>query len=199
MDHIFCPFEIKSQPGDDDGAIFGYGSVFGNVDSYGDVVAPGAFAKTILDSKTGVTSWPAMLLQHGGQSADDKMPGGIWTSMDEDDRGLRLQGKLANTKRGRNAYALLKMKPRPALDGLSIGYRCTHYELHGRDSPARRTIKAVDLVEVSLVTFPANTRARITGVKSGFEAVPEMTMKDLAWADFQMLRATMTMTNRNWR
>ena len=53
---------------------------------------------------------------------------------------------------------------------------------------ARRTLKAVDLVEVSLVTFPADSRARVTGVKSRLEAEPEMTMKDLAWADFLMLR-----------
>jgi phage head maturation protease len=50
------------------------------------------------------------------------MPIGIWLDMSEDSHGLRLKGKLANTKRGRDTYALLKMKPRPALDGLSIGY-----------------------------------------------------------------------------
>jgi len=117
--------------------------------------------------------------------------------MEEDSKGLRLQGKLAlNTKRGRDTYELLKMKPRPALDGLSIGYRCTDYELHKVGSPARRTIKAVDLVEVSLVTFPANTRARVTGVKSGYEATPEMTMRDLAWMNFIELRR-LTNTGRN--
>jgi hypothetical protein len=57
-----------------------------------------------------------MLLQHGDHTADGKMPVGIWTDMDEDDTGLRLKGKLAvNTERGADAYALLKMKPRPAL------------------------------------------------------------------------------------
>ncbi len=75
--------------------------------------------------------------------------------MSEDERSLKLTGKLAiKTERGANAYALLKMKPRPALDGLSIGYRCTDYELHKAGSLARRTIKAVDLVEVSLGDVP---------------------------------------------
>jgi uncharacterized protein len=193
MDYLTCHFEIKS--GTTDGIIVGYGSNFGNVDSYGDVVAKGAFRKSIADAMTGEKSWPAMLLQHGDSTADGKMPVGIWIRMEEDDRGLRLEGKLANTKRGRDTYALLKMKPRPALDGLSIGYRCTDYELHKAGNPARRTIKAVDLVEVSLVTFPANTRARITGVKSALEAAPEMTMKDLAWINFIELRRTMCRHN----
>jgi uncharacterized protein len=200
MEYFTCPFEVKADASDT-GIIFGYGSVFGNVDSYGDTVAPGAFAKTINEAESGAKSWPAMLLQHGDDTADGKMPVGIWTDMSEDERGLKLKGKLANTKRGRDAYALLKMTPRPALDGLSIGYRCTDYELHKAGSPARRTIKAVDLVEVSLVTFPANTRARITGVKSWQlepEPKPEFTMRDLAWADYLMLSRTMTKGNRNY-
>jgi HK97 family phage prohead protease len=200
MQYFTCPFEIKSQPDDNTGIITGYGSVFGNIDSYGDVVAKGAFRKSIADVMNGVTAWPAMLLQHGDQTAQGKTPIGIWTDMEEDERGLKLTGKLAiKTERGANAYALLKMKPRPALDGLSIGYRCTDYEMHKAGSPARRTtIKAVDLVEVSLVTFPANARARVTGVKSGYEATkPEYTMRDLALADYKMLCRELTKGNRS--
>src|SRR5216684_8926891 len=151
MDYLTCPFEVKADT-DNTGIITGYGSVFGNVDSYGDTVARGAFKKTIADAKTGVGQWPAMLLQHGDATADGKMPIGIWTSMEEDDRGLRLQGKLAiKNRRGAEAYALLKMTPRPALDGLSIGYRARDFELHKNNSGpngARRTLKAIDLVEV---------------------------------------------------
>jgi HK97 family phage prohead protease len=121
MDHILCPFEVKLDNGSD-GYITGYGSVFNNIDSYGDIVAPGAFKKTIEESKNGAKSWPAFLLQHGDDTTEGKMPVGIWLDMSEDERGLKLTGRLANTKRGRDAYALLKMKPRPALDGLSIGY-----------------------------------------------------------------------------
>jgi len=58
-----------------------------------------------------------MLSQHGGS---DETPMGIWTGMSEDDHGLNLKGKLAiNTRRGADAYALLKMKPRPAFNRLS--------------------------------------------------------------------------------
>jgi uncharacterized protein len=195
MDYLTFPFEMKS--GTTDGIIVGYGSVFGNVDSYGDVVAAGAFKKTIANVQSGVSAWPAMLLQHGDETSQGKMPVGIWTSMEEDSKGLRLSGKLAlNTKRGRDTYELLKMKPRPALDGLSIGYRCTDYELHKAGSPARRTIKGVDLIEVSLVTFPANTRARVTSVKSGHGAKPTMSMSELALADYKLLCRTLTANNR---
>jgi HK97 family phage prohead protease len=193
MDHIFCPFEVKlNQHGDDDGTIRGYGSVFGNVDSYGDTVAKGAFQKTISDAKSGAGPWPAMLSQHGGS---DQTPIGIWTDVDEDDRGLKLKGKLAvNTRRGADAYALLKMKPRPAFNGLSIGYRAKDFELHKSGSGpngARRTLKAVELVECSLVTFPADKFARVASVKSGFhiEAVDEaVSMKDFAVMQFEQLR-----------
>jgi uncharacterized protein len=143
MEFLTCHFEFKSD-NTSDGYITGYGSVFGNIDSYGDVVAKGAFRKSIADVMNGVTAWPAMLLQHGDETSEGRTPIGVWTSMEEDDRGLKMTGKLAiNTKRGKDAYELLKMRPRPALDGLSIGFRCTDYEMHKAGSPARRTIKAV--------------------------------------------------------
>ena len=196
MDHILIPFEIKAS-GEEDGTISGYGSVFGNVDSHGDTVAPGAFTKTIDDAKTGVGQWPVMLLQHGDDSARGKTPIGIWTDIIEDHRGLKLTGKLAiKIQRGAEAYALLKMQPRPALDGLSIGYRAKDYDLHKSGGPngARRTLKAVDLVECSLVTFPADKFARVASVKARREEDEAVLWKKWAMADFQMLRR---LTNRS--
>jgi HK97 family phage prohead protease len=196
MEFLTCFFETKASPNDDEGIIRGYGSVFGNIDSCGDIVAPGAVKKTVEESKSGAKSWPAMLLQHGDGTADGQMPIGLWTSIEEDNTGLRLEGKLANTERGREAYALLKMQPRPALNGLSIGFRAKDYELHGKGRAARRTLKAIDLVECSLVTFPANRLATVTGVKAELEAAPEMTMRDLAWMDFVELRRLMNSNGR---
>jgi Escherichia/Staphylococcus phage prohead protease len=191
MDYLFCPLEIKTPASDDTGIIRGYGSTFGNVDHNGDTVAKGAFRKTIADAKSGAAQWPVMLSQH-----DQTTPIGIWTDMDEDERGLKLKGKLAiNTRRGADAYALLKMKPRPAFNGLSIGYRAKDYELHNT-GPVKRTLKAVDLVECSLVTFPADKFARVGGVKSWLEDEPEaptMTIEELAWMQFVELRR---LTNR---
>lgn len=146
----------------------GYGAVFGNVDSYGDVIQPGAFADT-LSAAQKTSQFPAMLLQHGGwgMGAEDMTPIGVWTTLSEDGHGLKVEGKLADTPRGREAYTLLKMTPRPAITGLSIGYIAKEFTLRSKPEEPRRTLKKVDLLEVSLVTFPANGKARISSVKSG--------------------------------
>lgn len=145
----------------------GYGAVFGNKDSYGDVIEPGAFAKTLSESKrTG--QWPMMLLQHGGMglTADDMTPIGIWTDLAEDGKGLRVVGKLADTTRAREIHALMKMDPRPAINGLSIGYYARKFTVGTKPSEPRRKLEQVDLVEVSIVTNPANAKARVDQVKS---------------------------------
>lgn len=144
----------------------GYGAVFGNVDAHGDVIAKGAFAGTLAESKAS-GMWPAMLSQHGGWSAEDMTPVGVWTEMKEDDHGLYVEGKLADTPRGRELYTLMKMQPRPAINGMSIGYRPIEWANREKPDDPRRTLKKIQLVELSLVTFPANGKARITGVKSG--------------------------------
>jgi HK97 family phage prohead protease len=168
MDRLICPFEVKVTQSDD-GHITGYGSVFGNVDSHRDIVAKGAFKSSLMEAKNGNSAWPAMLLQHGmGDEVDSKMPVGIWTDIDEDDTGLMMQGKLAlKTQRGAEAYELMKMTPRPALNGLSIGYRTKDFTMGSKTDKARRTLNAVDLVEVSLVTSPSNRLATVLSVKSG--------------------------------
>lgn len=159
--------EIKTDSEPNGDMLFsGYGAIFGNMDYVGDVIVPGAFAESLAESqKTGV--WPPMLSQHGGLSVEDNMPIGIWTALSEDGVGLKVEGKLAPTDRGKEHYALLKMTPRPAISGLSIGYRVKEAIMRSRpEDPARKLIK-IDLKEISLVTFPANTKARVTSVKSG--------------------------------
>src|SRR5690606_865246 len=78
---------------------------------------------------------------------------------------LWVEGQLADTQRGRDAYALLKMSPRPAINGMSIGFRATEWTMRSKPEEPRRTLKSVDLLEVSLVTFPANGKARVESVK----------------------------------
>lgn len=148
------------------GEFAGYGAVFGNVDSYGDVIAEGAFKATLADWKqTG--KLPPMLLQHGGMgfTDSDQMPVGKWTKMVEDERGLYAEGKLINldTERGKTIYGALS---EGVLDGLSIGYRAKDFSRRTRPDEPRRTLKSVDLIELSIVTFPANGRARVSDVKS---------------------------------
>ena len=152
--HFDVGFEIKSVNAD--GTVEGYGSVFDVKDSYADVIQKGAFDKSIKEHKS-AKSMPAMLWQH-----DAGQPIGIWTEMSEDDNGLMLKGKLAmDTVKGKEAHALLKMG---AINGLSIGFMTKQYKYD--EKTEIRTLTEVELWEVSLVTFPANTKARVTQVKS---------------------------------
>lgn len=145
----------------------GYGAMFNNVDAHGDVIDPGAFKKSLSKAKGG-HEWPVMLLQHGGwqMSPDDMMPVGVWDSIAEDENGLVVEGVLAPTQRGKDVYALMKMKPRPAITGLSIGYIPKKFTMGTKPEEPRRKLHEVELIEISPVTFPANTRARVSSVKS---------------------------------
>lgn len=164
---VFAGIEVKEATTEDGEMLFsGYGAVFGNKDLHGDVISKGAFRETLRDAKKS-GNWPAMLLQHGSfLGGDDNMPVGIWTSMKEDETGLAVEGKLAPTQRGKDTYELLKMQPRPAITGMSIGFRTKKWELGTKPDEPRRTIKAVELLEVSLVTIPANPKARVKDVKA---------------------------------
>lgn len=146
----------------------GYGAVFGNVDSYGDVIEAGAFSKFLADVKAGNQPWPAMLSQHGGwqMSAEDMTPIGVWTDFAEDGHGLKVAGQLADTPRGLEMYKLMKMSPRPAIDGMSIGYIAKEWEPRSKPEDPKRKLKRIDLIEVSMVTRPANGKARVESVKS---------------------------------
>lgn len=147
-------FELKSIQ--EDGTFSGYGSVFGAVDSYDEIVAAGAFTESLAKHKSAGTM-PSLLWQH--RSGE---PCGVYVDMEEDNIGLKVSGKLAlKTVRGAEAYELLKMK---AISGLSIGF-ATREDSYDRVTGIR-TLKKVDLYEVSLVTFPANESARVQGVKS---------------------------------
>lgn len=170
MQNLTCTLrELKFAA--DDGAqamsFTGYGAVFGNVDSYGDVIEAGAFSKFLADVKSGNQPWPAMLSQHGGwqMSAEDMTPIGVWTDFAEDGHGLKVTGQLADTPRGLEMYKLMKMSPRPAIDGMSIGYIAKEWEPRTKPEDPKRRLKRIDLIEVSIVTRPANGKARVESVK----------------------------------
>jgi hypothetical protein len=160
--------ELKFDPGAKAMTFEGYGAVFGNVDSYGDVIEAGAFAQFLSSVEKGEQPWPAMLSQHGGLglTSDDMTPIGVWTDIAEDGKGLRVKGEFADTTRGREMYTLMKMSPRPAIDGLSIGYIAKDSEPRSKPEDPRRRLKRIDLIEISPVTRPANRLARVSGVKS---------------------------------
>lgn len=170
MDRIACGFEVKVADDAEEGTFSGYGAVFDNEDRGGDLIKKGAFRESIRDAKKS-GSWPSMLLDHGGRLAymtttSDRMPIGIWTELREDDKGLYCEGKIAvDTARGAEVYTLLKMQPRPALDGLSIGYKAKEFVYGTKPTEPPRTLKKVELFEISLLTMPMNPLARVASVK----------------------------------
>ncbi|MBC7282563.1 HK97 family phage prohead protease [Hoeflea sp.] len=148
MHRIQIPLEIKAS--DDGKNVIGYGSVFGNIDSYGDKIAPGAFVKSLSAHAEKGTA-PAMLWQH-----NPDWPIGKWAKMQEDERGLRVEGVLADTTQARDVGTLVKMG---AISGASIGFITKDSDFDAKSGV--RTLKEIDLWEVSLVTFPANEAARV--------------------------------------
>ncbi len=155
-DYLDIPFEVKAEDVEESGIFKGYGSTFGGKpDQHGDVVMPGAFSKSLEaggHNGTGV----AMLWQH---RTDE--PIGNWLELAEDKKGLKVVGQLIReVPIGDKAYHLLKRK---ALNGMSIGYDAIVKEYDDRKKI--RYLKEIDLWEISLVTFGANLRARVTVVK----------------------------------
>ena len=149
-------FSLSLRATGDEGIIEGFGSVFGQEDSYGDVVVPGAFAASLAEHRAAKTM-PAMLWQHR-----QDQPIGVWEEMEEDQRGLRVKGRLAmDVAAAREAYALVKVG---AISGLSIGFLTKEDDYDPKTNI--RTVRAVDLWEVSLVTFPAAKSARVTRIKA---------------------------------
>ena len=131
----------------------GYASLFGEIDAARDMVLRGAFAATL--RTRGVNRVP-MLFQH-----DPAEPVGIWLELREDARGLYARGRLIpEVARGRELLALLRAG---AIDGLSIGFRT----VKGNIDPKTRVrrLVAVDLWEISIVTFPLLAGARVRAVK----------------------------------
>jgi len=136
-----------------DGRFSGYASVFDAVDQGGDVVAPGAFAASLSGRPA---SDVKMLFQH-----DPDQPIGVWTRIEEDARGLHVEGRITrSTAKGAEVLELMRDG---ALDGLSIGFR-TKKASKDAGSGVRRILEA-DLWEISVVTFPLLMAARIDTVK----------------------------------
>lgn len=145
------PFEIKGLDAQE-GVVEGLGAAFGNVDCYGDVIAHGAFRRTIAERNGAPLP---MLIHH-----KIDRPIGAWTEMRETSDGLEMRGRIAlDTRDGAEARSLLELG---ALRGLSIGFRDAK-RMPGTNGT--RSLVDLTLIETSLVTAPANPRARVTGFK----------------------------------
>lgn len=132
------------------GVFAGYASLFDVADLGRDIIAPGAFRDTLAKKGAGGIK---MLFQH-----DPAQPIGIWTKLVEDGRGLYAEGRLLkDVATAREVEALMRAG---ILDGLSIGFRALKSKRDQRTG--FRRIEAVDLWEISVVTFPMQPEARVT-------------------------------------
>lgn len=140
------------------GLIRGYASTFGNIDLGDDIVEPGAFKKTIKESKG---RWP-ILADHNPTT-----PLGWNNRAEEDAKGLFVEGKYNMEDPFAKARHALAMQ---ALDigadmGLSIGYGVIKAE-PDKMRPSLRILKELKMYEYSQVVFPMNTAAMMTAAKT---------------------------------
>lgn len=151
MERLFLETKILA---DDAGAIEGLAWPFGAPDRVGDVIEKGAFASARVPLP--------MLFGH-----DPSDPVGVWTEATEAGDGLRLKGRLLveDVARAREVRALVKFG---AAGGLSIGFITKKAEPR---KGGGRTIKALELVECSIVSIPMHPGARVTAAKSAAAAL----------------------------
>lgn len=168
LERLCCRLELKLAQNEQDakaGTFSGYGSIFNHVDLGGDMVVPGAFKATLKEWKSR-GKLPKMFLQHGyGFTTEDQIPIGKYTLMEEDEKGLYVEGELfaLDTQKGKYIHEGMKSGE---LDGLSIGYTAIDVTYAKKPEDPRRTLKKVNLYEVSPVAFGMNEQALIESAKS---------------------------------
>lgn len=133
-----------------------YGNVKGNIDHALDRVVDGAYRDSIASHKAAGTM-PKFFWMHNPWDT----PVGVWTAMEEDSKGLYLEGRFSNTPKGNELYELYKDN---ALDSFSIGYRVND-EKWNNTLGCNDLIK-IDVREISAVTFACNEESRLVDIKS---------------------------------
>ncbi|NHZ38867.1 HK97 family phage prohead protease [Massilia aquatica] len=153
LSHSLPLLEVRSQA---EGIVTGYASVFGGIDSYGDQVAKGAFGASLAHHRAQGTA-PVMLWAHKADT-----PIGRWVEISEDSRGLLVTGQInLKTTAGQQAFEHLRAGD---ITGLSIGYRVVKGGAKMREGV--NVLTAIDLAEISVVSVPADSSARISEVKA---------------------------------
>lgn len=153
-------FELQVKAAEEgEGRISGYASVFGNKDSYGDVVVKGAFSSFL--HRIGL-SGKVVPVFYGHNMEDPKANIGRVLNLSEDDYGLKFEAQLdlSGDTYGRIVYEQLKDG---RLDSMSFGYQVLDYSME-KDVTE---LKELELYEISVVPIPANPAAKVTEIKAG--------------------------------
>lgn len=149
-------FNLEVKSSEDEGIIKFYGAIFGNRDSYNDIIVPGAFKKTLEEKGAEKIKF---LFNHNTDNIIGKI-----LNIQEDEHGLLCEAKMfLDTQEGKEKFLLLKEKQ---IDSFSIGYIAKNYEVIIEKKEKTRYLKDIDLFEISLVLMPANEEAKLLSLKS---------------------------------
>lgn len=155
---------VDGQPG----TFRGYASKFNGIDSYGDTILPGAYDKVVAAGGT-----VPVFFNH--ESLD--LPIGKYTKLSANSQGLYVEGVLTlDIPRARDVYNALKAG---TVSGLSVGIGIAEDDWEPNAETGGKTIKNVSMLrEISICTFPADDRARVSLVKA--EDIDQMqTIRDV--------------------
>lgn len=143
------------------GIIEAYVSIFGNIDSYGDIVEKGAFAESIANN---FPRYPKGVWAH-----DWTMPIAKTLEIREDERGLYVKGQLLlDIQKAKEAYVLIK---EGVMTDFSFGYQVDESQID--ENTGIRHLKKITIFEWSPVLVGANSRATLIGVKSDGQEILE--------------------------
>lgn len=144
------------------GSIEGYASTWiRKADSWGDVVAKGAFTRTLKERWNGGKGIPFIWAHQ-----IDNLKSFIGTAVaDEDEKGLHFIAQFDDTEEAQKVRQLYKdgrlRKFSFAYDVLKAGM------VKLEDNSKAQELQEVDLYEISAVTVPANDDASVVDVKAG--------------------------------
>jgi HK97 family phage prohead protease len=145
-------FATEFKVSGDGRTVEGYASTFGNIDHVGDVVVAGAYKRTLNNNKGRIK----VLRDH-------EHPIGVPIEAYEDTKGLYTRSRISDTQLGNETLTLLRDG---VLDRMSIGYEPVQKEHGEHEGKQVRFLKEIKLYEWSIVTFPANDAAAVTGIKA---------------------------------
>ena len=144
-----------------------------------EVIAPGAFRSAIEDADV------RALIDHDSGRVIGRTKAGT-LRLEEDERGLAVEIDLPDTTDGRDLAVQLE---RGDISGMSFGFRVTHDEWDETGDMPIRTIRAVELFEVSAVAFPAYGDTSIA-LRSLEEARKEQRRKNFSAAAYRLRMKT---------
>ena len=156
MDHLYKSFGLKS---DDSGTISGYFSTYDREpDSYGDVIAPGAFTDTIKAREESGHPFP-LCWNHDLDQIIGKVD-----NIEDTEKGPLMTASFFDTPLAQEKREIVK-------SGVVYQFSFAYDVLEAgpvelEDGTKANELRKLDLFEVSIVPIPANQNAVMTEIKS---------------------------------